>query len=388
MNNKYDERVKELIKKGYNLELISFEFEIPIKQLETYKKQIMQEKQAVEQNSMSNDVTRKKIENMIIKYNILFKSEGNKQEPKKEQDELSGEEIDRLVQKIEILIHSVDRKSSSNLKAIIRTYIRQLEDAISKKAEKTNDIEELERLSRKITPKICKESVIRMNGIKSLIQSKISKIKQDEFVRQLKENVPKEIEQVVEGLADGTLDIDMANEVITNEAKRRVEKSSKGKFALTEERQKSQIFMQINTALRENGEKYPIKDLKVTAEKLVQLENLGQLQVAEITVRNAISRKEFATAKAICGIFASRVKPDESKYITSLRKQVKLAELGEMAKGMLTNCKTYRQQEEYYSLLEATMKTEGIKPSQVPIGKLSDGTVIYLGRVWNEEKQR
>ena len=59
-----------------------------------------------------------------------------------------------------------------------------------------------------------------------------------------------------------------------------------------------------------------------------------------------------------------------------------------MAKGMLTNCKTYRQQEEYYNLLEATMKTEGIKPNQVPIGKLSDGTVIYLGRVWNEEKQR
>lgn len=388
MNNKYDERVKDLIKKGYNLELISFEFEIPIKQLETYKKQIMQEKQAIKQDSINNDVTRKKIENMIIKYNILFKTEKNKPKPKEEQNELSEEEIDQLVQKIEGIIDRVNRKNSSNLRVIIRTYIRQLEDAIGRKVEKTIDIEELESLSKKVTTKICKESVIGTSGIKSLIQSKISKIKQQEFVERLRKDIPKEIEHIIEGLADGTLDIDMANRAINCEAKRRVEKSPKSKFSLTEERHRAQIFMQINTVLRENGQKYPIRDLKATTEKLVQLEKIGQLQVAEIAVRNAISRKEFATAKAICSIFGSRVKNEEAKQLNMLRNQVKIAEMSEIANKMLTGCKSYEEQEQCYILLESAMKAENIKTSQIPIGKNESGATIYLGKIWDDEKQR
>lgn len=383
MSNNYEEEIKMLIKKGYSLELISEEFDIPRERLVKYKNQINQanKRQKV-------DPTRKKIEDMISKYNMLFKTEDNKTEQTSKQDELNEEEIDQLAKKIEGLIDKLNKKDSNQLKIAIRTYIRRLEEAIRQKAERTNDIEELEKLSRKITPKICKESLMGSSGTKTLIQTKISKIKQEKFIRQLKENVPKEIKQVVKELADGTLDVDKANETINNEAKRRVKKSPKGSFALTEERHRNQILMQINTALKEKGEKYPIKDLKAATEKLVQLENLDQLQVAEITAKNAISRKKFATAKAICSIFASRVREDESKHIDSLRKQVKLAELGEMAKSMLTNCKTYKQQEEYYNLLEATMKAEGISPNQIPIGKNDSGNTIYLGKIWNDEKQR
>ena len=80
-----------------------------------------------------------------------------------------------------------------------------------------------------------------------------------------------------------------------------------------------------------------------------------------------------------------RLDKEEALY---LLRNTNLAELGEMAKSMLTNCKTYKQQEEYYNLLEATMKAEGISPNQIPIGKNDSGNTIYLGKIWNDEKQR
>ena len=171
MSSNYEEEIKKLIKKGYSLELISEEFDIPGERLVRYKNQISQK-----DKKPKVDSTHKKIEDMISKYNMLFKPEDNKTEQTSKQDELNEEEIDQLVQKIEGLIDKLNKKDSNQLKIAIRTYIRRLEEAIGQKAERTNDIEELEKLSRKITPKICKESLMGSSGTKTLIQTKISKI--------------------------------------------------------------------------------------------------------------------------------------------------------------------------------------------------------------------
>lgn len=135
MSSNYEEEIKKLIKKGYSLELISEEFDIPRERLVRYKNQISQK-----DKKPKVDSTHKKIEDMISKYNMLFKPEDNKTEQTSKQDELNEEEIDQLVQKIEGLIDKLNKKDSNQLKIAIRTYIRRLEEAIGQKAERTNDI--------------------------------------------------------------------------------------------------------------------------------------------------------------------------------------------------------------------------------------------------------
>lgn len=121
MSSNYEEEIKKLIKKGYSLELISEEFDIPRERLVRYKNQISQK-----DKKPKVDSTRKKIEDMISKYNMLFKPEDNKTEQTSKQDELNEEEIDQLVQKIEGLIDKLNKKDSNQLKIAIRTYIRRI----------------------------------------------------------------------------------------------------------------------------------------------------------------------------------------------------------------------------------------------------------------------
>ena len=220
------ERVKRLIKKGFDIELISLELDIPIEDLKQYKTQIENQKSEDEPKTFSKmqkvreryfallsetnqpqsnatikiseeelEKARKaikNIENQIKGKNGISKEQAQAilisifkelktvlscELPLIETDQISNlvnsEEIQNLIKMFE--------ESKSVRDAMYRikrnTNIR-LAKAISFDAEKIEDIEELQRLSGKLTLEMQQQIPLEVDRIKSRIYGKILAIKQ------------------------------------------------------------------------------------------------------------------------------------------------------------------------------------------------------------------
>ena len=101
---------------------------------------------------------------------------------------------------------------------------------------------------------------IYVGVVKSRIENKISRLTQQKAINRIKNQIPKEIENIIIDIAKGRLDISKANEIIEKEAQKRVNSKPQTKFTLTEEQEKRQILIQIKTVLREHPEKYYIEN--------------------------------------------------------------------------------------------------------------------------------
>lgn len=345
--------IKKMIEDGHSLELISFEFGVPLEQLNTIKEEMIKAEQ--------------------------------------EKKLLSEQHIDELVKLAEKSIDELQNCSKydkNNITKRLKEEIIELENCIVQEAEKTEDIETLKKLLYKITPKILKSYNFGMTSrTKFFVQSKITRIQQKEAISKVRNQVPTQIVQIVTRLANGTLNVDEANKIIENEAKRRCAGMPQKGFASTEEQQKQQIVMQINMALKEKGQLYPIENAKATMQQLMQLGNINQIQAIDTIVKNFTSRKEYTTAGAICKAVESRFAGEEAKQIYRLKKHVKICELSDLANEMLKN-KNREKEKEYYSQITTIMEKENIKPSEVPIEKDSKGITIYLDKKMKYDKER
>lgn len=449
-NNKVEE-IKKLIKNGFDLELISFELDIPIEEirqckleLETSNKPgLVKTYSAREIMDGKNKYAHLKMEQMRERYKKLFFKSNNVEV--KRPKELSKQEIELInsvITKIEEIVKGMKefskeerRKGASailtELKRIEdykltieqaeklhflmqseeleklslsttdkidfymnrnkRTIIRKLTEAIDVAQSQTEELEELKILEKKLSTKMQQSNQIVVGAVKSRIENKILKINQQKAIDRIRNNVPADIEFIITEIANGTLDMQVANEIIDKEAKKRVENKTKTRFTLTEEQEKRQILIQIRTVLMEKPEQYHIENPEMT---IMQMQELcgGELeQSIRTVVNNLIGIKDFERAKEVCDIFSSEDKESPlSKHIRTLRNGIRNAEISYIVlKGISMNG-TEEEERAYFELIEKGLKMGNVKLDAISLGKSQDGLRnIYLSDILeNQEKIR
>lgn len=444
------EEIKKLIKNGFDLELISFELDIPIEEIRQYKleSETLRKSNSVRVYSTKEIIDSKnknahsKMEQMRERYKkIFFKS--NKVEVKfpKELSKQEVELINSVITEIEEIVNGMRelskkerRKGASTILAELkkiedyqltidqaeklhflmqsevleklkltstdkidyymnknrRTIIRKLTEAVDIAQTQTEELEELKSLERKLTTKMQQDNQIVVGAARSRIGNKISKIIQQKASDRIRNDVPVNIELIIKELANGTLDIQTADEIIEEEAKKRVEGKPKTRFTLTEEQEKRQILIQIKTVLKEKPEQYHIENPETT---IMQIQELcgGELEQAIRTVvKNLTGIKDFERAKEICDKFSSKDKESSlSTYIRRLRKEIRNDEISDIVlKGINMNG-TDAEERAYFELIEKGLKMGNVKLGAISLGKSQDGLrTITLADIWTDENQK
>lgn len=463
----YDKEViKKLIKHGFDLELISFEYDIPIEEVQKckleleIKNQPKQEnrpiKEAVKERSpkkqrvnkkqenKSQEETVSKMEQMRIKYNSLFfsskKSESNNIKTlSKEQEELIKsvvEEIEGIAKKMpelsiiekrknameilskltsikeypltleqaQKLYNILNQKEMNGLRSsradkidymIVKekaVLVKQLVEAIDILQSQTEEIEELEILEKKLTLNMQQYSQIGVGNLRSKIENKISRIRQGKATNVAKSNVKKDEEQSIKDIAkdiiNGTLDVELATEIIAKEANKRMETKPKNKFAVTIEQEKRQILIQIKKVIMEGQLVYDIQNPETSIMQLSKLCGGELAQAINTVVENLISKKEYKIAKEICNKYASESKEIYS-YIRILASNIKRAEISDMVMRGINTKMSEAEDIQYFYKIEETIRKEKIKTTSISLGKSEDGLrFITLADIWPGEKSK
>ena len=442
--------IKNLIKKGFDLELISFELDIPIEKVRQYKSELesIKKDDSVKRHSAREIIESKnkqahlKFEQMREKYKKLFFKD-NEIESKKTQDQTEQEEklinlimcqiekieaemkqlspIDRRKKAVVILtklkkiegyqltidqaerlnflmqsevleklnLNSTD-KIDDYLNKNKKTVTRKLIEAIDIAQAETQDIEELKKIEKKITIEMQQNNSMIVGTIRTKIRNKILKINQQKVSDKIRNDVSEDIKSIIDELANGILDIQEANRILDEEARKKVESKPKNRFSLTEEQEKRQSLIQIKTILMEKPEQYNIENPETTIMQIKELCNGGLDQAIRTVVKNLTSAKKFKKAKEVCDKFSSEDNEKQfQKYIITLKKELRNDEIGDMVlKGINMNG-TYEEERAYFELIEKGLKIGNVKLGTVSLGKSQDGSKnITLADVWPGEEQR
>lgn len=270
-----------------------------------------------------------------------------------------------------------------------RIIIRKLAEAIDIAQTQTEELEELKILERKLTTKMQQNNQVFVSAVKIKIRSKISKINQQKTIDRIINDIPEDIESIIKDIANGTLNIQTANEIIDKEAKKRVEEKHKTIFTLTEEQEKKQILIQIRTVLMEKSKQYHIENPETTVFQIQELCDGELEQAIRTVVKNLTSIKDFERAKEVCNKFSSKDKGSPlSMYIRRLRNEIRNDEISDIVlKGINMNG-TEEEENLYFELIEKGLKMGNVKLSEVSLGRSQDGLrSITLADIWSDENQ-
>ena len=184
------------------------------------------------------------------------------------------------------------------------------------------------------------------------------------------------------------MDVQNANEIINNEAKKRVESKPKTRFSLTEEQERRQILIQIRTVLSDRAEQYRIENPEVA---IMQIQKLcgGELeQSIRVVVKNLIGQKEFERAKQICNKYALDEEKVTPVFITRLKKEIRNKEISDtVLRGIAANG-SLEEGIAFYNLIENGLKAGNVKTETISLGKSQDGLrTITLADVWLERER-
>ena len=266
---------------------------------------------------------------------------------------------------------------------------RKLAEAIDIAQSQTEDLEELKALKQKITTEMEIENEILIGSVKSKINNKISKIQQKKALERIKNDIPKSILEIINDLANGIVDIEKANKIIEEEAKKRVNSKTKTTFSLTEQQEKRQILIQIGTAIREKSDRFHIVNPETTIYQIQELCGKDLGQAVRIVVENLISRKDFEEAKRICSKFSGKDKGDIIAIVMKdLRLKIRNAEISDIVLKGINTQGTEEEERKYFELIEKGIKMENVKLKAISLGKSQDGTRnITLADIWTDENQ-
>lgn len=444
------EEIKKMIKNGFDIELISFELDIPIEEIRQYKLEIetnnkinsvktysareiidkknkeahlkmqrmrerykklflgsniVEVKLPKEQSKQEIDTINSKItkiEKIIIKMKTISKKEQRRKEAKNILAELKTiEDCQLTIEQSEKLYSLMQEEELKNLSLKIgdkidlyidqgkRKIMKKLIEAVDIAQLQIQDLENLNKLAKKITTEMAQSNPISASAVKNRIGNKISKINQQKAIDRIRNNVPADIEIIITEIANGTLDIKKANEIIDKEAKKRVEGKPQNRFTLTEEQEKRQILIQIKTCLMEKPEQYHIKNPEITITQIQKLCGGESEQAIRTVVHNLIGVKKFDQAKKVCDSFYNKYKDEQiSKYIKVLRNEIRNAEISDsVLKGINMNGTEYEERA-YLELIEKGLKIGNVKLSAISLGKSQDGLRnIYLSDIWEDEEK-
>lgn len=272
---------------------------------------------------------------------------------------------------------------------------RKLIEAVKNARIQTNEKEELEYLSLKITQQILAIIPMIASVERDAISKQLTKIKQQESSYRLRNEISEDIENIIIQLSQGNLDIVSAKKVIEEEAKKRFENRPKTIFRVTEDQEKNQVLIQIKTFLKERADKYPIQNPYITVMQLQELTQESFIYNSLNTViENMLERKEFKEAKKTCDKFLTKKKVDEAepeinKYIRRTKKEIIRAEIGDFVLKGLHMKESKEKEEEYFELIQKGLEKANIKLEEVPLGKTEDSSrSITLADIWLDNEER
>ncbi len=443
------EEIKKLIKNGFDLELMSFELDIPIEEIMQYKLELEKTNKSKPIKTYSareiidnkNKQAHSKMQQMREQYKrLFFKVDKVEVKTPKELTNQEIELINSVITEIEEIVKGMknlskkERRKGANviltkikkienyqltieqsekLHSLIqseeleklnlnttdkidfyinrtkKTIVKKLTDAIDIAQLQTEDLQELKILEKKLTTKMQQSNQIYVGAVKSRIGNKILKINQKMVFDRIRNDVPTDIAFIITEIANGTLDTEIANEIIDKEAKKRIEKKPKTRFSLTEEQEKKQILIQIRTVLMEQPEKYHIENPKVTIKQMQELCGGDLEQSIRTVVNNLICSKDFKRAKEVCDRFSIKDNDNQiPKYIRTLKNGIRNAEIGDITLKGLNMRGTEEEDRAYFELIEKGLKMGNVKLSSVPLGKSQDGLKnIYLSDIWETQEK-
>lgn len=455
LNKKEVEEIKKLIQGGFDLELISFELDIPIEEVKQCKLDIENSKKnstnktiysAKDIINKKNNNAHSKISKMRDRYRQLYfisnkdevirpKSlspqemklirtvlstiqeaiEKMKTVPKNEKRKIASSilsELKKIEQyqlpvaeaeqlywlmcsnELQGLCINVTDKIDSHMKKQKSRSINQLAKAVEYKQYDVDDIEELQTLDRKLTRTMVSENPILVGAIKAKILSKITAVQQQQVIDRIRNDIPTSIISVISDLASGNIDMQKANAIIDEEARKRVETKPKNRFSLTEEQERKQILIQIRTAITEKTDK--IFHIQDPEKAVLQIQELcgGELgQSIRAVVKNLTARRDFETAKSICDKFLRQSKDEHrenenTKYMRGLRNEIRNAEISDIVMKAI-NMNGTTEERAYFELIEKGLEMGNIKLSAISLGKSKDGVKsITLADIWTDENEK
>lgn len=444
--------IKKIIKEGFDLDLISFELEIPIEQVRQYQKEMEKPRKKnsntiygrtardviAEQNAKAHE----KMEVIRERYDTLFL--GSNTTKAKKNRPLSQKQIELIetviltieermqgiqdlskrerrgvalgvleqIKKIENFQLTVEQAeklytliSSEHLKRLRENYedridyfinlhrkriISKFVQAIDLKQEGCEDIEELRSLERKLTAEMAKERLLLVDSIKRIIANKISKLQQKNAIDRIRNDISTSISTVITDLVNGNIDMERANKIIDEEARNKVASKPKTKFGLTEEAERRQILIQIRTAISEKADKYEVKNPETLVTQIQELCKVGLEEAVRIVVNNLVARKDFKTARSFCDNFADRYQNMQaSRYITKLKDDITNAEFGDIILKGIKMGRTVEEERAYVEMIEKALASGNISLGGIPLGKSKDGLRdITLADVWTDSKEK
>lgn len=449
------EQVKKLIDNGFDdIELISFELGIPIEQLQEIQKELEKQKKVDDTEPHSPKKTYKKntkktfskMDQMRSRYNELYF--GVKQSKRSSQQGVLSEQeielINSVIAKLKATIESMigtpekeriktaisilseikkiqdyqltieeleelcsilmskeldDIPSSSRypiqhyINAKRNEVITKLCNAIDIAQAQTDNIEELKALAEKVTLQMKQQSHIITGGVILRIGNKISRIRQSAVIKEIKNDVPTNILEIVLDIVNGTINPDTANATIDEEIKRRLEANKeKGPFGLTESQIRHQILGQIKTEISTKPDQYYLQNPEVVLLQLSKICGGNLLQSADVVVRNLIGRKDFDMAKRVCDMFSTT--KEKGKFLgdtINLRRKIRNAQISDLVlKGLAMNG-TSNEDKKYYKLIKKGIEQANINLQAISLGTSQNGLrEITLADIWEEKdsKQR
>ena len=214
---------------------------------------------------------------------------------------------------------------------------------------------------------------------------------------EMRNNVSPEIREIVIAIAEGTLNMQEAQQTILKEAHKRVEEAKKatnGRVALSEQQYERQIAIQIRTLLSEQGNDYRIKDVKNSMQVLSEFpEKIPSSQAFRVVVDNLASQEKFKQAIELCNSNISRMTFEGGETLVSQtarskKREIALRQIGSMIKEKIESKVSDEDDQMFMSLLEKRLEDEKIRLDAIQIGKDSSQTKsIRLSDIWYEKNR-
>ena len=435
-------RISKLIDKGFDINLVSFEYDIPIQAIIDYRRMIQEDNVRTKRT-----LTGKESKMQIMKrkyYSLLGKKEESKQViTENPLSKTENEQINLAIEKIENSINdmkSADKKEKRRLVFLALEEIKKIKDynltlsqaeqilrllnsnelntipilnsqdkiyylirsarlkigqryllCIEASQKSMSNLEELEALEKKLMSDKLQKSLNKftVSALRSQIASKIERLKSEKAINDIRNNIPESIHLIISSLAEGSIDIKEAKKVIEEEAKRKMESKPKTKFSLSLEQEVGQISYQIRKVFVEKADKYKIEDTDLFLTQIMELCDIDDENAFSILVRNLINRKEYEKAREVCGkIPLKDEKGNVRMYLRNLKKEIVIAELGEIVFKGLNLRRTLEEENEYFNLIKEGLRKANITPKAVALPKSGDmSKAITLADIWPEDEQ-
>jgi hypothetical protein len=204
-------------------------------------------------------------------------------------------------------------------------------------------------------------------------------------------NISDKLKVLIQGIANGSLDIEEANKIVDEEVKESASKTQKSFVKSSDEIKRRQITHKIRNALEGKSDEFRIQNPNASFEILQQLmPNEMQLNLRTV-VKSLSSTERFSEAKEFCNSRLS-AENNESGFFYNMRNELK-KEIGrdEIASLVLRSLKassTPVDEEKFLRSLEEGLNKLSLKPGSINICESQSGKKITLADIFQCELQK